>query len=219
MRFGEGSYQGNLKFFVWQRVSAFGLPPWSFGKFSIAYRWRRATSDVVWHNFFNNNGNLMRFNQLDRIVELVPGQRLRAIKCVTLAEQHLQDHFPLFPVMPGVLMLEALSQAASWLIRVTDDFQYSMVVLREARNIKFQDFVAPGDRLEVAVEIFKVEGSLVHLKAVGMLGERTAVNGRLVMEKFTLADRNGEDVAVDRNVSSGHRHTFRRLAQSLPLAT
>lgn len=160
----------------------------------------------------------MRFNQLDRIVELVPGQRLRAIKCVTLAEQHLQDHFPLFPVMPGVLMLEALSQAASWLIRATDEFQCSMVVLREARNIKFQDFVAPGDRLEVSVEIVKVDGALVHLKAVGMIGEQTAVNGRLVMEKFTLADRNGEDAVLDRNINFGHRHTFRRLMQGLPLA-
>lgn len=161
----------------------------------------------------------MRFNQLDRIVELVPGQSLRAIKCVSLAEQHLQDHFPLFPVMPGVLMLEALSQAASWLIRATDDFQNSMVILREARNIKFQDFVAPGDRLEVAVEVLKVDGSLIHLKAVGMIGEKTAVNGRLVMEKFSLAERNGEPEAVDGNISSGHRQTFRRLTQGLPLAS
>lgn len=161
----------------------------------------------------------MRFNQLDRIVELVPGQSLRAVKCVTLAEQHLQDHFPLFPVMPGVLMLEAMSQAASWLIRATDDFQYSMVVLREARNIKFQDFVAPGDRLDALVEIIKLDGALVYLKATGTIGERTAVNGRLVMEKFTLAERTGEDAAVDRNISSGHRHTFRRLMQGLPLAS
>ncbi|MDP1564132.1 MAG: 3-hydroxyacyl-ACP dehydratase FabZ family protein [Pirellulaceae bacterium] len=161
----------------------------------------------------------MRFNQLDRILELVPGQSLRAVKCVTLAEQHLQDHFPLFPVMPGVLMLEAMSQAASWLIRATDDFQYSMVVLREVRNIKFQDFVAPGDRLDASVEIIKVDGALVYLKATGMIGERTAVNGRLVMERFTLAERNGEDVAVDRNINSGHRHTFRRLMQGLPLAS
>lgn len=153
----------------------------------------------------------MRFIQLDRIVELVPGQRLRAIKCVTLAEQHLQDHFPLFPVMPGVLMLEALTQASSWLIRSTEGFQHSMVVLKEAKNIKFQDFVAPGDRLEVVVEIIKNEGDLVHLKAVGTIGEKTAVNGRLVMEKFSLADRFGEDPVFDRNVNFGHRQTFQRL--------
>jgi 3-hydroxyacyl-[acyl-carrier-protein] dehydratase len=161
----------------------------------------------------------MRFNQLDRIVELVPGQRLRAIKCVTLAEQHLQDHFPLFPVMPGVLMLEALTQAASWLIRATDDFQHSMVVLREAKNIKFQDFVAPGDRLEVLVEVIKMDGDLVHLKAIGTIGEQTAVNGRLVMERFALAQRFGEEQAFDLNVSAGHRQTFRKLLrEQTPLA-
>jgi 3-hydroxyacyl-[acyl-carrier-protein] dehydratase len=153
----------------------------------------------------------MRFNQLDKITELVPGQKLHAIKCVTLAEQHLQDHFPLFPVMPGVLMLEALTQASAWLIRATDHFQHSMVVLRESKNIKFQDFVGPGDRLEVAVEIIKTEGSLVHLKAIGQIGEKTAVNGRLVLEKFSLADRYGEDPAVDKNILCGQKQVFQRL--------
>jgi 3-hydroxyacyl-[acyl-carrier-protein] dehydratase len=153
----------------------------------------------------------MRFNQLDQIIEWTPGQRLRAVKCVTLAEQHLQDHFPLFPVMPGVLMLEALAQAAGWLIRISDDFQYSMVTLRESKNVKFQDFVGPGDRLEVTVEIVKSDGPLVHLKASGLIGEKTAVNGRLVMERFTLAQRYGEDQAVDQNVTWGHRQTFQRL--------
>lgn len=153
----------------------------------------------------------MRFNQLDKITELVPGQKLHAIKCVTLAEQHLQDHFPLFPVMPGVLMLEALTQASAWLIRATDHFQHSMVVLRESKNIKFQDFVGPGDRLEVAVEIIKTEGTLVHLKVIGQIGVKTAVNGRLVMEKFSLADRYGEDPAVDKNILWGQKQVFQRL--------
>ncbi len=154
----------------------------------------------------------MRFNQLDRIVELVPGQRLRAVKCVTLAEQHLQDHFPLFPVMPGVLMLEALTQAASWLIRASDNFRFSMVTLHESKNVKFQDFVAPGDKLEVVVEIIKSEGDFVHLKASGTIGAKTAVNGRLVMERYTLADRFGDDPILDQNVIAGHRKTFRLLA-------
>jgi 3-hydroxyacyl-[acyl-carrier-protein] dehydratase len=153
----------------------------------------------------------MRFNQLDQIVQWTAGQRLRAVKCVTLAEQHLQDHFPLFPVMPGVLMLEALAQAAGWLIRITDDFQYSMVTMRESKNVKFQDFVAPGDRLEVIVEIIKYDQACVHVKATGMIGEKTAVNGRLVMERFNLAERFGEAQAVDQNVIRGHRQTFQRL--------
>lgn len=153
----------------------------------------------------------MRFSQLDRITECVPGERLRAIKCVSLAEQHLQDHFPLFPVMPGVLMLEALTQASSWLIRVSQQFKPSMVVLYESRNVKFQDFVAPGDTLEVVTEILKAEDSLVHLKVTGTIGQRTAVNGRLVLDAFTLEERFGESPAVDETVRHGHRKTWDRL--------
>lgn len=136
---------------------------------------------------------------------------MRAIKCVSLAEQHLQDHFPLFPVMPGVLMLEALTQASSWLIRASQQFKPSMVVLYESRNVKFQDFVAPGDTLEVVTEILKAEDSLVHLKVAGTIGQRTAVNGRLVLDAFTLEERFGESPAVDETVRHGHRKTWDRL--------
>ncbi len=86
----------------------------------------------------------MRFKLLDRIVDLKPGVSITAVKGLALAEDYLADHFPQFPVMPGVFMLEALTQASAWLIRVTENFQHSMVVLREARNVKYADFVAPG---------------------------------------------------------------------------
>ena len=59
----------------------------------------------------------MRFVLIDRIVEVRPGQSLVAVKNLSLAEEYLADHFPGFPVMPGVLMLEALTQAGAWLIR------------------------------------------------------------------------------------------------------
>ena len=53
----------------------------------------------------------MRFTLIDRITELKPGVSITAVKGLTLAEEYLQDHFPRFPVMPGVLMLEAMFQA------------------------------------------------------------------------------------------------------------
>ena len=66
---------------------------------------------------------------LDRITELKPAESLTATKSLTLGEDYLQDHFPVFPVMPGVLMLEAMYQAAAWLTRYDDDFAHSMVLL------------------------------------------------------------------------------------------
>ena len=57
----------------------------------------------------------MRFNLIDRIVEVRPGRGLQAVKNLTLGEEYLADHFPTFPVMPGVLMLETLVEAGAWL--------------------------------------------------------------------------------------------------------
>src|ERR671925_1620758 len=95
----------------------------------------------------------MRFPLLDRIVEVQPGRSLRAVKNLTLGEEYLADHFPTFPVMPGVLMLEALVEAGAWLLRVTEDFRHSVIVLREVRNVKYGSFVEPGRRLEVTTEL------------------------------------------------------------------
>lgn len=157
----------------------------------------------------------MRFNQLDQITELEPGHHLRAKKCLTLSEQYLHDHFPLFPVMPGVLMLEALYQAAAWLVRSSEDFKHSMVVLHEARNIKFQDFVAPGHQLDVYVEIAKQNDREVHVKAIGTIGEKTAVNGRLVLHRYTLEDEFGEPPGVDQTVNTSHQKIYRLLTPDL----
>ena len=65
----------------------------------------------------------MRFTLIDRIVELEPGARITATKSLTMAEEYLGDHFPNFPVMPGVLMLEAMTQTAAWLIRAERGFR------------------------------------------------------------------------------------------------
>src|ERR1700761_294877 len=95
----------------------------------------------------------MRFVLIDRITELQTGKSLVAVKNLSLAEEYLADHFPGFPVMPGVLMLEALTQAGAWLIRETEDYAHSMIVLKSARGIKYGSFVAPGNQLRLIVEL------------------------------------------------------------------
>jgi 3-hydroxyacyl-[acyl-carrier-protein] dehydratase len=126
---------------------------------------------------------------LDRIVELEPGARIVGERNLTGREDYLADHFPLFPVMPGVLMLEAMFQVASWLIRVTDQFEHPLVILREARNIKYSDFVVPGQTLVVSAEIVKRDGLVTTLKAQGMVNGNVAVGGRLVLESLHLNDQ------------------------------
>src|SRR5687767_7216068 len=116
----------------------------------------------------------MRFGMLDRITELVPGERITAERKLTGAEDYLADHFPLFPVMPGVLMLEAIYQAAAWLVRVEDDFEHSIVRLKEARNVKYSDFVEIGHVLIVKAEIKKRDGLVTSLEGRGFVDGSTA---------------------------------------------
>jgi 3-hydroxyacyl-[acyl-carrier-protein] dehydratase len=153
----------------------------------------------------------MRFCLLDRIVELEPGVRVTAVKRLRPDEEYLKDHFPRFPVMPGVLMLEAMYQAAAWLVRQSEGFANSMVVLKEARNIKYADFVTPGKELVVTAEILKQEGSLTTLKAQGTIDGNVAVNGRLVLDRFTLAERYPSRRNTDPYLRSALRKVLKRL--------
>lgn len=130
----------------------------------------------------------MRFRMLDCITELIPGQRIVAQRTLTGQEDYLADHFPLFPVMPGVLMLEAMYQASAWLIRTTDDFEHSVVRLKEARNVKYSDFVVPGQTLFVSAEIQKREGLITTLKAQAMVHGSVAVGARLLLESMVMVD-------------------------------
>jgi 3-hydroxyacyl-[acyl-carrier-protein] dehydratase len=154
----------------------------------------------------------MRFTLIDRIVELEPGARIKAIKALSLAEEYLADHFPLFPVLPGVLMLEALTQTAAWLVRATDDFAHSMVVLKEARNVKYADFVEPGRILTVTAEITRCEARLVHLKAQGTLDGAVAVSAaKLVLERYNLGEERGDGAATDEYTKRHLKNLFALL--------
>ena len=132
----------------------------------------------------------MRFSLIDRIVELEKGKSITAVKNLTMAEEYLADHFPGFPVMPGVLMLESLVQAGAWLMRATQDFRWSTILLKEARAVRFNSFVVPGKTLQVTLTVHKWEGNLCVLKGAGAVDETPTVNARLTLEQFNLRDRN-----------------------------
>lgn len=139
----------------------------------------------------------MRFQLVDRILDLVPGKSITAVKNLSLAEEYLADHFPGFPVLPGVLMVEALTQASAWLLKVTDDFAYSTVMLKQAKAIKFNNFVSPGRTLHLAVEVQSREGDLTTVKAQGTVDGGSAVSARLILQRFNLVQNNPEMAASD----------------------
>jgi 3-hydroxyacyl-[acyl-carrier-protein] dehydratase len=156
----------------------------------------------------------MQFRLLDRILELEPGVRIHAVKKLNGDEQYLKDHFPLFPVMPGVLMVEAMYQASMWLVRKTDDFRHAVVLLKEARNVKFADFVTPGRSLTVTAEIIKQDGDTFTLKAQGSMVEgENAVSARLIVERSHIKDKLPLRAASDPYTRKRMKQFFEELYQ------
>jgi 3-hydroxyacyl-[acyl-carrier-protein] dehydratase len=161
----------------------------------------------------------MRFTLIDRIVELEPGVQITAVKNLTMAEEYLADHFPHFPVMPGVLMLEAMTQAAAWLARASEDFAHSMVVLKQAANVKYGQFVEPGQTLTVLAEILHAGEAEVKVKARGSVNGRTTVSGRLVLAKYNLADGRPDYEAIDVATKNELRKLFSLLRDPQPVVS
>jgi 3-hydroxyacyl-[acyl-carrier-protein] dehydratase len=153
----------------------------------------------------------MRFNQLDRITALENGASISAVKCLSLSEEYLQDHFPRFPVMPGVLMLESMFQASMWLVRSSENFENSTVVLRAAKSLKFQGFVQPGSSLSVLCEIKSKSDSTTKLKVVGSIDGKAAASGRLELASYNLADREDVDPAIDKYMIHQFKTKFQQL--------
>ena len=142
----------------------------------------------------------MHFHLVDRILDVEPGRRLRAVKFLTLGEEYLADHFPSFPVMPGVLQLQTLVEAGSWLMRLTEDFARSVWVLREVRAVKYGALVSPGQRLELTVELMNTDGPTAKFKGRGEVSGVQSVSAQLVIAGYNLRDRNPAWVDRDKQI-------------------
>jgi 3-hydroxyacyl-[acyl-carrier-protein] dehydratase len=158
----------------------------------------------------------MRFNLIDRIVAVEPGRSLQALKNLTLGEEYLADHFPGFPVMPGVLMLQTLVEAGAWLLRLTDDYRHSVVALREARNVKYGTFMEPGRQMRVSVELVERSGDLAVFKGKGEADGQQTVAARLTLCGYNLRDRNPALQAADERLVRHWRDLGALLALSPP---
>jgi 3-hydroxyacyl-[acyl-carrier-protein] dehydratase len=153
----------------------------------------------------------MRFNLVDRIEELQPGRTIRTVKQLTLGEEYLADHFPTFPVMPGVLMLQTLVESGAWLLRITDNFAYSMVVLREAKYVKFGQFMEPGRRMVVTADLVEEDGPLAVLKGKGEADGNQTVSARITLLRYNLKDREPALEPVDQRLTAHWRNLYSLL--------
>ena len=90
----------------------------------------------------------MRWIWIDKFIDFQSGRSATAVKNVSLAEEHLHDHFPGFPIMPEALMIEAMAQTAGILVGESYDFQ-EKVILAKVKKAVFFDFVRPGDTIRL----------------------------------------------------------------------
>lgn len=119
------------------------------------------------------------FLLIDTIEELVPGEKAVAKKNVTMNEPYFMGHFPGNPVMPGVLIIEALAQTGAVAILCQDEWKGKTAYFAGINNAKFKQKVVPGDTLELTTEIIKVKGPIGVGKAVAKVNGKTACMAEL----------------------------------------
>ena len=149
---------------------------------------------------------------IDKVISLEAGRRIKAVKSVSLSEEYLADHFPTFPVLPGVLLLEGLIESASWLVRQTENFAHSMLLLEQARNVKYKSFLAPGAQIEYTVEAKTIEENVSSFAGYGLSEGERIVEARFGLRHFNLADENTAMAAVDAEIIENLKKRWKILS-------
>lgn len=126
------------------------------------------------------------FLLIDRIIEFEPGKRAVGIKNVTINEWFFQGHFPEMPIMPGVLILEALAQLGAVVVLYDERNRGKIPVFAGVDRLRFRRQVIPGDQLRLEAEISKMKGSIGKGRVRALVDGEVAVEGEVM---FALVDK------------------------------
>ena len=159
----------------------------------------------------------MRWIWIDKFVEFQSGRKAVALKNVTLAEEHLHDHFPGYPVMPGTLCIEAMAQTAGILVGEAKKFQ-EKVILAKIKKAVFFDYVRPGDTIQLAATIESITS-----EAASTSGKITRA-GKLIAEidlMFSHIDQNlaGKEFPEENFVFAAGTSVFESLLRDVLSST
>lgn len=121
----------------------------------------------------------MRWIWIDRFVEFESGRQATAIKNISLAEEHLHDHFPGYPVMPNSLILEGLAQTGGLLVGEFNRFEEKVILAKVSKAV-FHFLAVPGDTLRYTAAIEALGGSGATVKATSHVGERLQAEAEIM---------------------------------------
>ena len=130
----------------------------------------------------------MRWIWIDKFIEFHSGERAVAVKNVTLAEEHLHDHFPGFHVMPESLMIEAMAQTSGILVGEAKDFK-EKVILAKVKKAVFFDYVTPGDTIKLEAKIESIAP------------EAASTSGKITLEEKLIAEIDLMFSHIDQNLA------------------
>lgn len=125
------------------------------------------------------------FLLVDRVLDVVPGERAVAIKNVSANEPQFTGHFPERPLMPGVLIVEALAQVAGIVLLQLEEYHGKLALFAGIDGVRFRRQVQPGDQLLMKAEVLKIRGGICRIKAEARVGEALVTEGELM---FALVD-------------------------------
>jgi 3-hydroxyacyl-[acyl-carrier-protein] dehydratase len=122
------------------------------------------------------------FIMIDRILELVPGEKVVALKNVTINEPFFQGHFPESPIMPGVLMIEAMGQAGAVLAAesLPEQEQGSLIYFMGMNKVKFRKPVVPGDQIIFEIKFLKQRAKVFKMSGMAFVDEKLVAEAELM---------------------------------------
>ncbi|NLY75644.1 MAG: 3-hydroxyacyl-ACP dehydratase FabZ [Firmicutes bacterium] len=120
------------------------------------------------------------FLLVDRVLEIVPRQRLVALKNVTVNENFFNGHFPEKPVMPGVLIIESMAQAAGLVMLSEDQHKGKIPYFTGIDNARFRRTIVPGDQIIIEIEVIRLKGNVGRAKAVAKVDDQIATEAELM---------------------------------------
>jgi UDP-N-acetylglucosamine acyltransferase len=135
---------------------------------------------------------------VDAVTTHEPGKRIVAVKNVTVSEEFFQGHFPGTPLMPGVLMIESLSQVATLLLFAGGEHGLERASLRGVDRAKFRRQVVPGDRLELEITMGRRRGPLARAAAVATVEGQVVAEAELILAVKRDVERHAHTAAIDR---------------------